>query len=98
MDDWDELTDEEDRVYRDHVIGLALKHNSVTGRWVAYFSKADVTKAWEQVLGAPGVVHEDLGPGEDQQSLGFRACYSFLANSSGLSKKNVNNRPIVLGF
>ena len=51
MDDWDELTDEEDRVYRDHVIGLALKHNSVTGRWVAYFSKADVTKAWEQVLG-----------------------------------------------
>jgi cold shock CspA family protein len=52
MDDWDELTDEHDQVYRDHVIGLALKHNSVTARWVAYFTKDQVTAAWEDVVGA----------------------------------------------
>jgi cold shock CspA family protein len=52
MDDWDELTDEVDQVYRDHVIGLALKHNSVTARWVAYFTKEQVNQAWADVVGA----------------------------------------------
>jgi hypothetical protein len=52
MDDWDELTDEYDQVNRDHVIGLALKHNSVTARWVAYFTKDQATAAWDDVVGA----------------------------------------------